>query len=87
MGDLKTVPKREWATSTEVVTLLKRLLESAEKGEIVAFAYVADRKTDEFESGATKVNNCFAMGGYLFSMGMRLIGFDDNRNRRIVDKS
>lgn len=81
MADLKAMPKRDWARSEECVVLLKALLESAERGEIVSLAYVADRKTDDFESGVTKMDNCFAMAGYMFSMGMRLMGFLDRRER------
>lgn len=81
MAELKAIPKRDWATSEEVVKLLERLLDSAKRGEIVALAYVADRKTSDFESGSTRTENCFAMAGYLFNMGLRLMGFVATQGR------
>lgn len=84
MAELATLPKREWCSSDECVEMLEKLLASAKRGEIVALAYVAARRTEDFESGATKVNDCFAMAGYLFSMGMRLMGFEDTRKLRLT---
>ena len=64
--------------------MLEALLAEARRGEITAFAYVGERPDENFQSGATRVENCFAMAGYLMSMGIRLMGFDDNRVRRSV---
>lgn len=80
-GKLAVLQTKQWATSEEVKNLAERLLESAKRGEICSLAYVAERSDSKLESGHTRVENTFCMAGYMIQMGMRLLGFEDNRFR------
>ena len=87
MADISIIKGRQWTSSEEVITLLESLLADAKRGEITALAYAAERPDENFQSGATRLENCFAMGGYMMSMAIRLMGFEDNRNRiPVIDR-
>jgi hypothetical protein len=82
MAGLKVLEPQKWASSEQVIQILDDLLKEAKNGEIVSIAYVAERRDDYWASGSTKTNNAFAMAGYMISMGMRVMGFEDTRARK-----
>jgi hypothetical protein len=73
------MPKRSRRTKEKVIEMAKSLVAKAECGEIQSFCYVAERADENYESGSTALENEFAVAGYLMSMGMRLMGFRDER--------
>ena len=86
MADLAVIKGRQWTSSEEVIKLLESLLADAKRGEITSIAYVAERPDENFQSGATRVDNAFAMGGYLVSMAIRMMGFEDKRLRIPIEE-
>ncbi len=78
---LTQIPTRKWASSEEVVKIAEGILDRAKKGELQGLSYVAERSDDSYESGSTRVTNCFAVAGYLLNMGMRMMGFVDTREQ------
>jgi hypothetical protein len=77
MADLKAMPKREWATSEEVVGTLEKLLELARAGEIVSVAYVANQRDGQYRFGASRIENRYEMAAHLIHNGMVTMGFKE----------
>lgn len=84
-SNLFLMPDRRWASSPQVVAMVEDVLKRAKAGHLQSFAYVAERTDESMERGATRVNNSFGMAGYLFSMGMTLMGFEDTRKSEPPD--
>jgi hypothetical protein len=72
------MPSRKWTSQKEVVELAEDILKAAQSGKIQGLAYVAECADESYQSGATRVDNQFAIAGYMVSMGLRVMGFHDH---------
>lgn len=81
------MPPRKCKNKEKVVELARGLVARAESGEIQSLCYVAERADGFYETGSTALENEFAVAGNLLSMGMRLMGFNDERPTSPVSSS
>lgn len=78
---LVLMPDPKWTCQKQVVEMAEDILRSAKSGKIQSLCYVAERSDEQYESGSSRVDNQFSVSGYLFSLGMRVMGFHDKEGR------